>query len=110
MEPRDRPSDTMDRAECAACGRPVPIHRIRVLARRDDLAFAEVPCAACGSVGLAMFVGSRPEVADAAAEPLPTRRAITFDDVLEMHRFLEAWTGDARSLVEPAGPGSSAGT
>ena len=99
MEPRDRPSDTMDRAECAACGRPVPIDRIRILARRDDLAFAEIPCAGCGSVGLGIFAGSTG--ATDLSRP-PAASPVGPDDVLDMHMFLAGWTGDARGLVGPA--------
>jgi hypothetical protein len=97
MDPRDRPSETMDRAECAACGGRVPPDRIRVLARREDLAFAEVPCARCGTVGLAIFAGPLELDGDAVASHAP---AVGPDDVLDMHLFLAAWTGDARSLVE----------
>jgi hypothetical protein len=101
MEPRDRPTDTMDRAECAACGRRVPGDRIRVLARRDDLTFAELPCAGCGSTGLAIFMG-----AVAAAE----RPVVSGDDVLDMHRFLAGWQGDLRALLRSdGGPGEAPG-
>jgi hypothetical protein len=102
MEPRDHPSDTMDRAECSACGRRVPGERIRVLARRDEITFAELPCASCGSTGLAIFVSTP----GAAAEPPP----VSADDVLDMHRFLAAWHGDVRGLLQPsAGSGEAPG-
>ncbi len=96
MEPRDHPSDTMDRAECAACGRRVPGEHIRVLARRDEITFAELPCASCGSTGLAIFVG-----AAGLSQPPP----VSADDVLDMHRFLAACHGDVRGLLRP-GAGS----
>ena len=98
MEPRERPSDTMDRAECAACGDHVPDERIRVLARRDDLTFAELPCGSCGSTGLAIFMagagGDRPSGSGAR---------VTADDVLDMHEFLSAWHGDVRGLLGSGG-------
>ena len=94
MDPRERPFDEMDGVECAACGRPVPPERVRLLARREDLAFAELPCDPCGSVSLAIIVG------DAAAADAPHRAAVIGpDDVLEMHQFLAAWHGDLRTLV-----------
>ena len=34
---------------CTACGAPVPTGRIRILARRDDVAFVEPACPGCGS-------------------------------------------------------------
>ena len=100
MEPRERPSDTMDRAECAACGRRVPGERIRVLARRDDLTFAELPCASCGSTGLAIFMGGAGTGALTEAADRPT---VTSDDVLDMHRFLTSWHGDVRGLLDANG-------
>ena len=100
MEPRERPSDTMDRAECAACGRRVPGERIRVLARRDDLTFAELPCGGCGSTGLAIFMGAATTGALTEAADRPT---VTSDDVLDMHRFLAAWQGDVRGLLDGSG-------
>jgi len=96
----------MDRAECAACGRPVARNRIRVLAQREDLAFAELPCSGCGTVGLAIFAGPTTAPTDA-----PTRSGRPFgpDDVLDMHVFLAGWSGDARGLVEGPAPGDGPG-
>jgi hypothetical protein len=102
MEPRDRPSDTMDRAECAACGGRVPGERIRVLARRDDLTFAELPCTSCGSTGLAIFMGAP------GTRVLAARPAVSADDLLDMHRFLADWHGDLRGLLEPSADGGEA--
>ena len=112
MDPRDGPFDLVDGAECAACGRPVAAEQVRILAHRDDVAFAEVPCAACGSRSLAIFVAG-PVQGDA---PPDTRRdelpPIAPDDVLDMHEFLAGWRGDLRSLVSPrdSGPPSRPGT
>ena len=39
MDPRDRPLLFPDGAACTVCGASVPTGRIRVLARRDDVAF-----------------------------------------------------------------------
>ena len=97
MEPRDRPFDLVDGGDCAACGAPVPSRDVRLLARREDLAFAELPCSACGSVSLAIFVGSDP--ASAERPSAPDRPSIGPDDVLDMHLLLEAWTGDLRTLL-----------
>ncbi len=101
MHRGDSPSDAPIGGQCAACGRPVPVAAARVLASRDDLIFAELPCSACGSVSLAILIGSSP-----SAPPEP----VGPDDVLDMHLFLARWSGDLRSLVgrEPAGDASGA--
>ena len=105
MEPRDRSSDLVSGAACAACGRPVSDDRVRVLASREDVAFAEVPCEECGSVSLAIFARASDEL---AADTLPP---VGPDDVLDMHAFLASWTGDLRTLVDPprSGRGHSDG-
>jgi len=41
-----------DGVDCAACGQFVPTDRIRVLARRDDIAFVEIHCPSCRSESL----------------------------------------------------------
>jgi hypothetical protein len=95
MDPRDCP-DLVDGAECAACGRPVPADATRVLAQREDLAFVELGCAACGSVSLSIRLGS------IDADGTPDRDpglSIGADDVLDMHVFLAGYRGDLRGLV-----------
>jgi hypothetical protein len=89
MDPRDR-QDVADGAECAACGRPVPPDATRVLAEREDLAFVELGCAACGSVSLSIRLGSI---------DMALGRSIGADDVLDMHQFLAGYRGDLRGLV-----------
>jgi hypothetical protein len=98
MDPRDGP-DVIDGAECAACGRPVPAAATRVLAQREDLAFVELGCVACGSVSLAIRLGSAGWGASdgmAAGDPV---LSIGADDVLDMHLFLAGYRGDLRGLV-----------
>ena len=105
MDPRDHPRPLPDGAPCTACGAPVPTGRIRILARRDDLAFVELACLACGSAA------ARPP--DAAGRPggepildVPRRsrasrsarartvRPITAADVEAVRDDLAAWDGD----------------
>jgi hypothetical protein len=98
-------------ASCTACGAAIPVDRIAVLADRGDFAFVELQCP-CGSrtMGLVLATpGEETPVLDTAAHPeldpetaarLASRPPIGEDDLLAMHRLLDGWTGDLRSLVD----------
>ena len=106
MDPRDRPVRFADGATCTACGAPVPRDRIRILARRDDLAFVELACLACGSVAVGLLMP--PAVPDGEAildvatdlpsttDPLRayTVRPISDADVRAIRDDLAACQGD----------------
>jgi hypothetical protein len=105
MGPRDLPGPLPDGASCTACGVPVPTARIRILARRDDLAFVQLDCVACGSAALGLLLDSTDpggeQVLDVAGDPMPagrgTRavvRAISQADVDAIRDDLAAWDGD----------------
>ena len=106
MDPRDRTVRLADGATCTACGAPVPTDRIRILARRDDLAFVELACLECGSVALGMLMPpAAPDgeaILDVATDEAPAarqRRAATFRpisdaDVRAIRDDLAAWQGD----------------
>jgi hypothetical protein len=98
MDPRDGP-DGVESAECAACGRPVPAEATRVLARREDLAFVELGCTACGSVSLAIRLGSIGGGNTGDRDLGGRDTSIGADDVLDMHLFLAGYRGDLRGLV-----------
>ena len=97
-------------ASCTACGAAIPVDRIAVLADRGDFAFVELQCG-CGSrtMGLVLAApdedspildtAAHPEMDPATAARLASRPPIGEDDLLAMHRLLEGWTGDLRSLV-----------
>jgi hypothetical protein len=97
MDPRTRPDD-LDGAGCAVCRRSVPAGRIRLLAERDDLVFAELDCPACGSTGLAIIVfrDGRAEASEGETAP-----PIDGSDVLAVRSFLADYQGDLRTLVSP---------
>jgi len=65
MDPRDDLDSLADGVDCAACGLFVPTDRIRVLARRDDIAFVEIHCPACRSESLGIVIASDDEDGDA---------------------------------------------
>ncbi len=107
---------------CTACGAPVPTGRIRILARRDDLAFVELDCVACGSTALGLLIdssapGGEP-ILDVAGDPGTvgrtalgaTVRAITTADVEAIRDDLAAWDGDLvgwlDALADSGRPGS----
>ena len=109
MDPRDRPLVLPDGATCTVCGASVPTGRIRILARRDDLAFLELACADCGSaaVGLLTFPAGRDGAAfldvdaDRPSEAtdrsgVDRRRTHPIDaaDVQAIHEHLAPWRGD----------------
>ena len=105
MGPRDHPRPLPDGARCTACGAPVPTGRIRILARRDDLAFVELDCIACGSAALGLLIdsaapGGEP-ILDVAGDPAVAGgarggsiRAISTADVEAIRDDLAAWDGD----------------
>jgi len=107
---------------CTACGAPVPTGRIRILARRDDLAFVELDCIACGSAALGLLIeseapGGEP-ILDVAGDPVTaagatrggTVRAISAADVEAIRDDLAAWDGDLvgwlDALEDSGRPGS----
>ena len=68
MDPRDDLDSLAGGVGCAACGELVPTDRVRVLARRDDIAFVEIQCAACRSESLAIVMGPGPGAAEGLAD------------------------------------------
>lgn len=115
MDSRDRPPFLPDGAACTACGAPVPIGRIRILARRDDVAFLELACPDCGSDAVGMLISTPGaggtaflDVTADAADPGPspaanrrgTPRPISTADVEAVHEDLAAWHGDLVGWLE----------
>ncbi|MDQ3128232.1 MAG: hypothetical protein M3Q66_07235 [Chloroflexota bacterium] len=97
MDPRDDLDSLAGGVGCAACGELVPTDRVRVLARRDDIAFIEIDCAACRSESLGIVLGPSPAdtpVSDSAP-------AIVHADADE--RYGEFGPGDA-ARFRGAGP------
>jgi hypothetical protein len=107
---------------CTACGAPVPTERIRILARRDDLAFVELDCAACGSTALGLLLApdgpdgepildvAGDAATDARRRQPGTVRAITADDVDAIRADLAAWDGDLVGWLETLEDGGRSGS
>jgi len=105
MDPQGRLPALPDGLACTVCEVRVPRERIRLLARRDGLAFVQSDCAGCGSSSLGFLLADEARGLDAPDGPDAPDAEVAFsaDDVLEMHRFLERWDGDLVSLVGPGG-------
>jgi hypothetical protein len=97
MDPLDHLIALPDGLRCSVCDERVPVTRIRLLARRDDLAFLEIDCGACLSTTLAFVLGGQSDESAARLEAPP----VSSDDVLDMHELLSGWRGDLASLVAP---------
>ena len=121
MGPRDHPRTLPDGALCTACGATVPNGRIRILARRDDLAFVQLDCVACGSAALGLLMDSPAaggeQILDVAGDPLPvggdtrgpTLRAISQSDVDAIRDDLAAWDGDLVGWLDALEDGGRSG-
>lgn len=121
MDPRDRPRPLPDGAMCTACGASVPTGRIRILARRDDVAFVELDCADCGSEALGLLMGSAVDgepILDVATDtPTVGRRVdvgmphpISEADVEAMRLDLAAWDGDLAGWLDTLDGGDRRGS
>lgn len=95
MDPLDHLVALPDGLPCSVCEERVPATRIRLLARRDDLAFLEIDCDACGNATLGFVVAGE---ADAPRDH-PAAIPVSADDVLDMHQLLATWHGDLAGLL-----------
>jgi len=99
MDPLDHLIALPDGLRCSVCDERVPDTRIRLLARRDDLAFLEIDCGACLSTTLGFVLGGQSDDSAARLEAPP----VSSDDVLDMHELLASWRGDLTGLLAPNG-------
>ncbi len=97
MDPLDHLIALPDGLRCSVCDERVPVTRLRLLARRDDLAFLEIDCGACLSTTLGFVLGGQSDESAARLEGPP----VSADDVLDMHELLASWRGDLASLLAP---------
>ena len=103
MDPRDLFRAFPDGITCTVCDQPVPVARVRLLARREDMTFVQIDCGACRSTTLAFLADASVLPAAPAGGAPSSTSPVTSDDVIDMHRFLAGWQGDVRSLVAEAG-------
>ncbi|HEU0244089.1 MAG TPA: hypothetical protein VFQ75_09305 [Candidatus Limnocylindrales bacterium] len=98
-------------AGCTSCGAAIPVERIVVLADRGDFAFVELDCQRCGSRTMGLVLAApadacpvldtagHPELDPQTAARVASRPPVGEDDLFAMHRLLEGWTGDLRTLL-----------
>ena len=101
MDPLDLLLALPDGLPCTVCDKRVPATRIRTLARRDDLTFIEIDCAACSSSTLGFLLAGQSDEPSPTLEAVPAQAGspITSDDVLDMHELLASWRGDLADLL-----------
>jgi hypothetical protein len=114
MDPRDGLHSFAGGVDCAACGRPVPLERIRILARREDISFVEIDCPSCRSESLGIVIAGVTDLESSGGRPaygefLPTdderfheALPIGSDDVHRVRELLTA--GDLSVLVGRVDP------
>jgi hypothetical protein len=97
--------------KCSSCGHVYELENVNVLGHQDDLWFLMVSCEKCHTQGLiAAVVKDGSEAGeDIDGEDLPVaeilelpenRGLVTADDVLDMHLFLDNFSGDFRELFD----------
>ena len=87
--------------KCGVCGHSYEADKVNVLGHKEDLWFLSVSCTACSSRGLVSAVikegkmaGTTGDLTGAELERLAANPPVSIDDVLEMHTFLEEFSGD----------------
>jgi hypothetical protein len=95
------------RIPCAACGRRYAQSDITVLGQVESLWALKLTCRQCRSLGLVFAVvhedGTRPILTDLTPEEwemVQQRPALSADDVIQMYRAMETYTGDFSEILE----------
>ena len=93
---------------CGACGQAYGESHVRLIAQREELFFVDLSCRHCGSQAVAIVtiqIEETPSQEEAGWEgaavddgPTPAPR-VSVDDVIDMHRLLDGFRGDARELI-----------
>jgi hypothetical protein len=94
------------RLRCAVCGRPYDPAQCTVVDRREDAWVFSTNCPRCRTAGYVMVVLDLKNDSPPALPPPPDEREaarslppITADEVIDLHFWLEAYTGDLESLI-----------
>lgn len=97
--------------QCSGCGRRYAPEDVYLRHRRGDVWLASVICRHCGlqSLIMAAISASHAEEVGAAVSPevegeraaLQKLGPISSDELLDFHRFIQEFGGDARKLMSP---------
>ncbi|MBI4287263.1 MAG: hypothetical protein HY671_02405 [Chloroflexi bacterium] len=90
---------------CAVCGQHYHVRELKVLGRRDEMWYLNVHCTSCGSRGM-MAVAFKESRGHKAATELSSDEqkqffdaaAISGEDILDVHDFLNGFDGDFRRI------------
>jgi hypothetical protein len=96
------------RLRCAVCGRPYDPHHCTIVDRREDAWVFTTVCPRCRAAGYVLVVMDLRDEPPPAVELSPeeqerarTRPPITADDIIDLHFWLEGYTGDLDTLLVP---------
>ena len=86
--------------DCSVCGSNHSRSDIRVLGKLESAWIVRVTCAKCQTAFKLLVVvdEQRAAVSPVKEEPERRRPAVTADEVIDAHEFLEAYQGDVRTL------------
>jgi hypothetical protein len=97
--------ELLSNIKCRVCGRDLEPACVRFLGHKEKLWFLTVLCPGCQSQNLVAAVIKEGKAAELVAELSEAERSkfstslpIGADDVLDMHTFLEKFSGDFSSL------------
>ena len=96
--------ELLSKMKCGRCGQQCDPANIDVLGHQEDLWLFSVYCPSCKSQGLGavtMKESEEPEVVTELTEAEQNKfdTTINSDDVIDMHVFLEGYSGDFYSLL-----------
>ena len=93
--------------DCSVCGTNHSRSEISVLGKREGGWVVRVTCAKCETaITLLVYVGEGAAAAKQVPNETsrrPRKPAVSLDEVLDAHDFLESYSGDVRELFAPRG-------
>jgi len=95
----------MSTTKCSVCGEHYEINNIKVLGHEDDIWFLNAFCPSCRSQALVAAVVKKDksletttDLTKAESAKFTRASAISVDDILDLHNFLQYFDGDFAKL------------